>query len=884
MFGDYRSSLTSSFLLITGAFFTVDGLAGAGETGVDAARPPKPAHLVTGSAGHLQRVMDGTVVGTLPFVGIRPVQPTNGTSYAPSVKLNDHTITLDGTDTRIWFEGELGGWVGTLETWQIIVDEGTYSNGVGADLARPVVNCTEPSECGYWDGGRCNGGWFDGEFCWVDEDCFGGVCENISWGGGGFLGPGSWCTSMYSNTCDYVFMNRHHPRLAVNGINGVSLFPPIWGSTTLPLTAGEQDDGGTWYAGNLVLDAIGARGTYTVKILDRAGTFFQLDTGEEIPIFEFRDAIVEVPFGSCCDFSNQTCVDDLTTSECDAMGRWTQVVSGQTCAETDCRPQLDRYISFVPPDAGGPAALAVDLVDVAGYPEANGRRLWVGPPWAVPDEDSSDPNRTFPGAGLQCDPYYADWNTSEALYVYGAEILPMSVYEVSALPQAMSSGGTTARGTGPIVVDTGAWGDVAEPFFGMTTARQPDFKDISELVAKFVRDPAAPTKALTQLQPNVVMPWLPTSFKDIAACVSAFVSVSYDQMPFATGPCDCPSRVPCGLRSCATDFDCPGGRCIDDFCTDACSRCGPPVVVIDMVPVGNPGNAGELSGAGAGGLGPDRVCGAVDYTYDIGKYEVTAGQYTAFLNAVAADDTYGLYNELMSPACGIERLGSPGSYSYSVAPDWADRPVNFVSWGDAARFANWLHNGQLSGAEDLNTTEDGSYLLDVSQTGGALLPVVREPDATWVIPSEDEWYKAAYHYNDGVTSNYYDYPTAEDVAPGYVNSSGNLSGTGTPFEEGGIDPGNYATYEGERDFDGIGPPYYRTQVGEWENSGSPYGTFDQGGNVSEWTEEVIEVYRLTRGGSVHGSYYDYLHAACRCSQPPPSLEASFIGFRLVKLP
>ena len=51
----------------------------------------------------------------------------------------------------------------------------------------------------------------------------------------------------------------------------------------------------------------------------------------------------------------------------------------------------------------------------------------------------------------------------------------------------------------------------------------------------------------------------------------------------------------------------------------------------------NPGNAGELSGAGAGGYGPNRVCGAVGYTYNIGKYEVTAGQYAAFLNAVAVD-------------------------------------------------------------------------------------------------------------------------------------------------------------------------------------------------------------------------------------------------------
>ena len=51
-------------------------------------------------------------------------------------------------------------------------------------------------------------------------------------------------------------------------------------------------------------------------------------------------------------------------------------------------------------------------------------------------------------------------------------------------------------------------------------------------------------------------------------------------------------------------------------------------VVMETVPVGNVGNAGELSGAGAGGYGPDVIVGGVDYAYNIGTYEVTAGQYT----------------------------------------------------------------------------------------------------------------------------------------------------------------------------------------------------------------------------------------------------------------
>ena len=91
--------------------------------------------------------------------------------------------------------------------------------------------------------------------------------------------------------------------------------------------------------------------------------------------------------------------------------------------------------------------------------------------------------------------------------------------------------------------------------------------------------------------------------------------------------------------------------------------------------------------------------------------------------------------------------------------------MNFVDWGDAARFANWLHNGQPTGAQGTGTTEDGAYFISGATTAEALMQVVREPDATWVIPSEDEWYKAAYHKNDGVTGNYYNYPTSSNSVP-----------------------------------------------------------------------------------------------------------------------
>ena len=295
-------------------------------------------------------------------------------------------------------------------------------------------------------------------------------------------------------------------------------------------------------------------------------------------------------------------------------------------------------------------------------------------------------------------------------------------------------------------------------------------------------------------------------------------------------------------------------------------------VTIDLVPVGNPGNAGELSGAGAGGYGPDAIVGGVDYLYWIGKYEVTTGQYTEFLNAVADTDTYGLYSTEMwsnDRGCKIQRNGSSGSYSYSVAGDRANRPVDFVSWGDAARFANWLHNGQPSGVQDNSTTEDGAYSLNGATSDSALMAITRESDARYFIPTEKEWYKAAYHKNDGVTGNYFDYPTASDLVP-----SNDLL---TP------DGGNNANFN-----DGgytIGSPYYSTAVGEFENSASPYGTFDQGGNSEEWNETEISAgsSRGLRGGHWYGGSSYNLRASVRYNVYP-TYENCYIGFRVASVP
>ena len=163
---------------------------------------------------------------------------------------------------------------------------------------------------------------------------------------------------------------------------------------------------------------------------------------------------------------------------------------------------------------------------------------------------------------------------------------------------------------------------------------------------------------------------------------------------------------------------------------------------IDLVTVGDPGNVADTAADSGNPAGQ----GAVAYTYQIGKFDVTDNEYAAFLTAKAAgSDPYNLWDSIMQTTAdgGIDRTGS-GPYTYTVKPGQGNQPVVGVTWFDALRFVNWLDNGQGNG-----NTETGSYtLLGVSTpTPSNFRTISRNPGTQWVLPSEDEWYKAAY-YNE----------------------------------------------------------------------------------------------------------------------------------------
>ncbi len=278
-------------------------------------------------------------------------------------------------------------------------------------------------------------------------------------------------------------------------------------------------------------------------------------------------------------------------------------------------------------------------------------------------------------------------------------------------------------------------------------------------------------------------------------------------------------------------------------------------VSIDWVTIGNPGNACEDQIQG--------LCfGAVASVYQIARTEVTNDQYAEFLNAVADTDPHALYNPNMGSSVygGITRDGDPGSFSYAATAGRGDQPVNFVSYYDALRFTNWLHNGQPTGAQSLATTEGGAYTFAGTTTVGP-----RNPLAAIFLSSEDEWYKAAYY--DALSLSYFDYPAGSDTQTACAAPGGAANRANCSFGAGG----NLA------------------DVGGYTGSPSPYGTFDQGGNVAEWNENPIGGFpstlpttRVLRGGSFLSSASN-LAAAFRDGIDPAS-ESLGIGFRPAAIP
>lgn len=269
----------------------------------------------------------------------------------------------------------------------------------------------------------------------------------------------------------------------------------------------------------------------------------------------------------------------------------------------------------------------------------------------------------------------------------------------------------------------------------------------------------------------------------------------------------------------------------------------PAEVTFDWATIGNAGNVADTQ------VGSDNTTGygAVAYEFRMAKTEVTNSQYAEFLNAVAATDSFGgsdpnLYSPSMSSRFGgITQTGSAGSFTYAVTPGRENTPVVSTSFIDAMRFTNWLHNGQ--GAGD---TESGVYTI----TDGA--SEIRAPDAKYFLPSENEWYKAAYYQpatEGGDSDDYWLYPESGNEIP--------VAGVDANFAGGGSGP---------------------TPIGSFP--ANFYGLHDMGGNVREWSTGFPNSSYLhgIRGGSWNSFEYE-LRSSERTIYKP-AYDAIDLGFRI----
>ena len=251
---------------------------------------------------------------------------------------------------------------------------------------------------------------------------------------------------------------------------------------------------------------------------------------------------------------------------------------------------------------------------------------------------------------------------------------------------------------------------------------------------------------------------------------------------------------------------------------------------MEFVTIGNSGNPGDTrTGTDAYGnrIANPYGCGAVDYEYQIGKYEVTNTQWDAFTAAAGAP------------------TGNP-SNAYDESAYWTgdNIPTNKASWYETVQFCNWLTSGDKS---------LGAYLFSGNNTNpGDFLGIDRDSAVSaygiiYVLPTEDEWYKAAYYTGSGYST----YANGTDVAP--------VAGTDTNYDM------------------PVGGSPWDVGTGTMEQN----GTFDMMGNIREWNETL---FGSTARGVSGGSYIivgDFeLGSSCRMLGYQHNEYYGTLGFRL----
>lgn len=261
---------------------------------------------------------------------------------------------------------------------------------------------------------------------------------------------------------------------------------------------------------------------------------------------------------------------------------------------------------------------------------------------------------------------------------------------------------------------------------------------------------------------------------------------------------------------------------------------------MDFATIGNAGNADDDTGYGG-----------VAYTYQMGVNEVSRDMITKY-NALGG-----------GPTLTMSDMNSYGG-------NGVNRPATGVSWNEAARFVNWLNTSEGYSAAYKFTTggfNDNIALWTGSDAGFDAANPFRNANAHYYLPSEDEWYKAAYYDpNKSGGAGYWDYATGSDTAPTAV-VSGTTSGTAVYAQVTTTGPADIANAGGL----------------------SAYGTMAQNGNVWEWGEsgstapnDSAGESRVVRSGNWLNTS-DALASSGR-SGVSPTLENLGVGFRVAAVP
>jgi hypothetical protein len=240
---------------------------------------------------------------------------------------------------------------------------------------------------------------------------------------------------------------------------------------------------------------------------------------------------------------------------------------------------------------------------------------------------------------------------------------------------------------------------------------------------------------------------------------------------------------------------------------------------------------------------------------------------------------------------------------YKVAyPEWADKPYGFATFLRAARFVNSVTNGKVlsrrarrAGRFSFVTytvrlsrnTERGMYDLAHQKRTGA----TRARKRGFVVPSQNEWIKAAYFDpSGGGTLSYWEYPTnpgafgdgtaTAPTATALNPHNGNVTNATTQplanFKPSSGTAPNWCPYQvSANDCQTVNPfglspsAYAKAYQGSLSSVGqartrSPWGTLDQGGNAVEWTDTITappfgvqgkRVWRRLHGGVPNSTAY-----------------------------